>query len=64
MRVAEVHEIRPRASETHVCACGSQWFLIAKRFSKEGKSLETREEAVCESCGRKHHVITKIKEKP
>lgn len=56
---ADVVQIRPKASETFVCPCGSMWFAIQRRFSTEGRVIETKPVAECIDCGRKHHYESK-----
>jgi hypothetical protein len=51
-----VTEIRPRARETHVCTCGSQWFSMHYRMDVNGKIIERSGVATCDGCDRKHEV--------
>lgn len=58
---ADVIPIRPKATETFVCPCGSQWFTVARRYSVEGKEIERANEAHCQDCDRKHHLRPRTK---
>ena len=52
---ASVTQIRPRASETFGCPCGSQWFTRAYRVDEAGKTIEAAGYMECAAaCGRKH----------
>lgn len=56
----QVTQIRPRASETFVCPCGSQWFNRAYRMDQAGKTIEAAEYMECAGgCGRKHKLAKK-----
>ena len=54
---ATVTQIRPRATDTHVCPCGSQWFSMHYRMDTSGRIIERSKVATCDGCDRKHEVI-------
>jgi hypothetical protein len=55
-----VVDIRPRASETFMCPCGSQWFSMHYRMDTAGRIIERSGVATCDGgCGRQHHVSSK-----
>ncbi len=55
--MSDVIQIRPRASETFVCPCGSQWFSMHYRMDVDGRIIERSGAATCDGdCGRKHKV--------
>jgi hypothetical protein len=54
---AVVTQIRPRATETFVCPCGSQWLSLHYRMDVDGRIIERSGVATCDGgCGRKHEV--------
>jgi len=53
---ARVIQIRPKAAETFVCPCGSQWFTRAHRFDKDGRCIESAGHMKCDGCDRKHRI--------
>ena len=61
--MSNVREIRPKASETHVCPCGSQWFSMHYRMDVHGRIIERSAVATCdgEGCGRQHEVVPKTR---
>ena len=50
-----VTELRPKASTTFVCPCGSQWFTRKFQFDSNGIQIAKEDHFECaDGCGRKH----------
>ena len=53
--MSDIAELRPRARDTFVCACGSQWFTRKFQFDSNGVQIGKSEYYECaDECGRKH----------
>lgn len=53
--MSDIAQIRPRATETYVCPCGSQWFSRKFQFDSKGVQIAKEGHYECAGgCGRTH----------